>query len=493
MSNSIMLAVPGINHKEAAQEFIEEFRKYHSNPNGSGGLEKFPDDDYEGWLGKLEREGDEKTVDPGKVPASTFFAIRREDQKIVGMINLRRRLNDYLLKWGGHVGYCVRPTERRKGYASEMLCLALGYCGELGLEKTLVTCNKDNIPSAKIIQRNGGVLENEAFNEDTSSWFQRYWIETAALKKNSIIRKILSRTGNPGMLSDLETKMSMSEITTLLLEVFRTKTQRMKPAELLRQYEMNRFVKPSELSPVLVYRFSADLLEMAEKQGYSPLELSPVTVLGSCSVVAQVDQNKVLSALRGTEVVSDAANALALSICALKNNMKNNIKKSERLRYCAVHRHIRTQKFQGKNQFSHFILYGMVISGADEGNFKFEKEALWETFAFYHDYLSNQPYLKNPRFIVWPRRGENDFTKKVLEFLHQDNSWDIREEDALSENNYYQGLQFKIKASYGNTEYEIGDGGFVDWPQKLIQNHKERMLISALGLERLVRMSTGLF
>jgi predicted acetyltransferase len=489
-----MLVAPGMNHKETALEFIEEFREHGSTPNGSAGLEKFLDD-YGGWLEKVEKEGDEKTAGPGRVPVSTFFAVRRDDQKIIGMINIRRRLNDYLLNRGGHIGYCVRPAERRKGYAVEILRLGLEYCRELGLEKALVTCDRDNIPSAKVIQHNGGVLENEVFNEDTSTWFQRYWIKTSitasALEESGMAWKILSRVGSPGLLSDLGARLSMSEINSLLLEVFRIKTRLMKPAELLRHYEINRFVKPSELNPVLVYRFSADLLEMAEKRSYRPLELSPVTVLGSCSTVAQVDQNKVLSALRGTEVISDATNALALHICALKN--RENIKRTERLRCCAVHRHIRTQHFQGKNQLSHFILYGMVISGADEGNCKFEKEALWETFGFYHDYLSGQHYLRNPRFIIWPRNGENTFTNAIIQFLRQGSSWDIRKEDAPSENNYYQGLQFKIKASFENTEYEIGDGGFVDWPKKILQNNKERMLISGIGLERLVRMSAGLF
>jgi hypothetical protein len=264
----------------------------------------------------------------------------------------------------------------------------------------------------------------------------------------------------------------------------------MGPAEILRQYEQNRFTKPSDLDPVLVHRFTADLLEAAGKYGYTALELSPVTVLGTCSVIAPVDQNKVLSALRGTEVVSDATNALALYACALKN--RENQEKAERLRYCAVHRHLRTQLFQGKNQLSHFVLYGMLISGRDEGNLKFEKEALRETFAFYHEYLSGQGCLKKIRFIIWSRSGEKEnFTGDIVNYLNRDNPWDIHEEPAPSENNYYRGIQFKIKGVYKDTEYEIGDGGFVDWAGKLLQNKKERMLISGIGLERLIGMSRG--
>ena len=310
--------------------------------------------------------------------------------------------------------------------------------------------------------------------------------------QNEIVTKITSRVGSPNLLAELDSKLSMSEINTLLLELYRRKTREMSPADILRQYAQNRFAKPSDLDPVLSYRFSADLLEVAGKYGYTALDLSPVAVLGSCSVVAAVDQNKILSALRGTEVLADATNVLALHIATLKG--QQSIKKKERLRYCAVHRHIRAQKFQGKNQLPHFLLYSMVISGADEGNLKFQKETLGETINFYHEYLCSQSYLKNPRFIIWPRGGEKgNFTEEILEYIREHCSWDISEEKAPSENDYYRGLQFKIKARYKDTEYEIGDGGFVDWTGKLLQNEKERMLVSGIGLERLIKMSGDLF
>ena len=176
MSDRISLVRPDISHKEAAREFIAEFREHNSTPNGSGGLDRYSED-YEGWLGKLEREADEKTVESGKVPADTRFAIRKEDSKLIGMINIRHRLNDFLLNRGGHIGYCIRPLERGKGYATEMLGLGLGLCRELGLERALVTCDRNNIPSARTIQHHGGILENEVFNKESSSYVQRYWIK----------------------------------------------------------------------------------------------------------------------------------------------------------------------------------------------------------------------------------------------------------------------------------------------------------------------------
>ena len=104
-----------------------------------------------------------------------FLAIREEDNKLVGMINIRHTLNEYLYNYGGHIGYSVRKIERRKGYAKEMLKIALEECIKLGIEKVLITCDVDNIASAKTIKSCGGILENEVPNDGRLN--QRYWIQ----------------------------------------------------------------------------------------------------------------------------------------------------------------------------------------------------------------------------------------------------------------------------------------------------------------------------
>jgi predicted acetyltransferase len=132
------------------------------------------DMDYDTWLGNTYRNENKETCSPEWVPAHTYFLVS-EDKKIIGAINIRHFLNDFLLSHGGHIGYGIRPSERRKGYAALMLSLALPVTKKLGIEKALITCDKKNIASAKTIMSNGGVLENEVLHNGELT--QRYWIE----------------------------------------------------------------------------------------------------------------------------------------------------------------------------------------------------------------------------------------------------------------------------------------------------------------------------
>lgn len=170
----IDLRVPTAEDEAAALAYLKEHRDQGEEElNGTGGLTYLPD--YAAFLQKIQDDLDYDHIRPGRVPASTFFGVRESDQKIVGMINIRHRLNDALLARGGHIGYGVRPSERQKGYASQMLMRALDFCRSLGLGRVLVCCNKDNKASAGVITHCGGVLEDERIDTD-GSVFLRFWI-----------------------------------------------------------------------------------------------------------------------------------------------------------------------------------------------------------------------------------------------------------------------------------------------------------------------------
>ena len=109
------------------------------------------------------------------VPDTTLFCLDRDRNIFVGAVSIRHYLNDKLLNTGGHIGDGIRPGERRKGYATAMIALALEECKKLGITRVLMCCDKNNIGSAKSIIKNGGVLENEI--EEDGHIEQRYWIQ----------------------------------------------------------------------------------------------------------------------------------------------------------------------------------------------------------------------------------------------------------------------------------------------------------------------------
>ena len=128
--------------------------------------------DFEHYLDEIEVRPDN---DEGLVPDSTLFALDTGTNTFVGAVNIRHTLNEYLLRYGGHIGDGVRPSRRGEGIATQMIALALEECRRLGIRRVLMTCDKDNIASARTIQKNGGMLENEV--EHDGEIVQRYWID----------------------------------------------------------------------------------------------------------------------------------------------------------------------------------------------------------------------------------------------------------------------------------------------------------------------------
>lgn len=173
MDSELKLVKPDMQHKDSVLKYRDEFVANGDFMHGGAMLNEI--DSYEEWLTYLENESNPETVKEGRVPASEYVAIRTSDDAVVGLINIRHELNDYLLWHGGHIGYSVRPSERKKGYATEMLRLALGICREIGIDRVLVTCEESNTASAKVIEANGGVFENTTVDEQFVT-IRRYWI-----------------------------------------------------------------------------------------------------------------------------------------------------------------------------------------------------------------------------------------------------------------------------------------------------------------------------
>jgi predicted acetyltransferase len=172
------LEVPSEAREADAMDFLAEFIRANTVIHGSGGFDLYADD-YAGWLNRV-REDRTREFSEKRVPAETYFLIRESDNKIIGVISIRLKLNKALWNFGGNVGFSIRPSERRKGYNKINLFLGLCVCKNRGMEAVLISCEKRNIASAKSIQALGGKLIYEYMDEELGYEIQNYVIDVRA-------------------------------------------------------------------------------------------------------------------------------------------------------------------------------------------------------------------------------------------------------------------------------------------------------------------------
>ena len=181
--------IPSLERKNEIIEYLDEFVKYGSDINGSGSLDKI----YYGYTFEealdrcLKMEDEEYAKSVGRCQSRTFLLIRENDNKIVGTINVRWNLNEAMLRFGGHIGYGIRPTERRKGYNKINLYLGMLEAKKVGLEKLMLDCDVNNLGSDKTLKALGGKLERTEVDPSDGILTNVYWFnvdETIEKYKN---------------------------------------------------------------------------------------------------------------------------------------------------------------------------------------------------------------------------------------------------------------------------------------------------------------------
>ena len=174
---TLMLVKPSAQYMQQIMEYRAEFLACDEVMHGTASLRRFEDPTE--WLLWLEQTSREETCPEELVPDTEFLSVRAADNRLVGMINIRHRLSDYLRRFGGHIGYSIRKSERGKGYGKEQLRLALAYCSTHGMPRVLITCGYENIASRKTILSAGGVYEGEELDPADGEITQRYWVTLA--------------------------------------------------------------------------------------------------------------------------------------------------------------------------------------------------------------------------------------------------------------------------------------------------------------------------
>lgn len=276
-------------------------------------------------------------------------------------------------------------------------------------------------------------------------------------------------------------QLSGSEFNSFLLKMYQDRAARLVPGELMRQFRQSRFTKGADVNPLAYKQLEIRSLQAATEQGFVPFEPSPLTPLGTCSAIARVNQNNVVSATRSTEVVSDLTNVLAMKVA--EEHAANGKDRGD-LHYAATQRIVRAQAFDDPAYAAHFGILCMVGGGFARSSFELELDQLFKHLHFHHSLMQRE--LREPDFytVLMLKQKDhlfNDFLKQRLEKEPFDFPIKLIQEE--NPNQYYQLVQYKSFAKLNGEEINLSDGGLVDWTQKLIPNKKHRLFISATDIE----------
>lgn len=173
MPDAVRLVLPSKRYAAQYYEVQAEIQANGESPSFGMG---FRHTDFGDVQKEIEDYANGINLPPDEVRRKVLFLIREEDDRLLGATNIRGLDNEFFITVGGNIGYSVRPSERRKGYATRMLALALDECRKLGFARVLVTCEPGNAASTRVIMKNGGVLDGEAKDRDDITYL-RFWID----------------------------------------------------------------------------------------------------------------------------------------------------------------------------------------------------------------------------------------------------------------------------------------------------------------------------
>src|SRR5205807_3280625 len=315
--------------------------------------------------------------------------------------------------------------------------------------------------------------------------------------RSRIINRIERDAGVPHLADILSARLALTDLQSLLLEVYARRARKRDPKALLDDHVSNKFTRPSASDPARLVEWDRVALSTLPRV-FQAVELSPVCPLGTGSVLSPISQDWTVSTIRNSEIVSDSTNVLAIK-CAVRRREQKNFSTGQAasVHLASSHRLLRGKKISIRpSALQHFRLFSLCIAGRDTGNLQFETETVRLQIGFFlrafKKFLGSKTRL---------RVAISDFRSEAPRPVVQSNVVDklrssykgVRigfDQDRKQGRGYYGELCFKIFATpSAGREKELVDGGDVKWTQKLLNNAKERLVISGCGSERVCELT----
>lgn len=313
---------------------------------------------------------------------------------------------------------------------------------------------------------------------------------------DKIIRRILAQSGSTDLLDFLASQLRPRDLQSLLLAVFRSRASSLTPSQILAQYATNRFVRPGQVPQEIRVALDSLALSLASPR-FEGVDLAPVCPFGTSAVLGPLSQDRVVTTIRNTEVVSDSTTVLALEVAIRRRDTFSEPQGVNTvIRLCTSHRLLRAEYWPDYR--ANFQVFTLCTAGRTRGSDSFETEALIEHISYYLALLAAVPEIGYP--VTEVRVGLTDltdgihqrqleefvFAPLVVQFPQVSWTW---EPDRREGRSYYDQVCFHIYArNIFGEEYELGDGGFTPWTQQLLNNRKERLLISGIATERILTL-----
>jgi hypothetical protein len=299
----------------------------------------------------------------------------------------------------------------------------------------------------------------------------------------SAIDRVVKKVGDPDVVRKLASELTAPDFTTLMMAVAAERASHVRGSDVLARYRSDRFSRPGTVQFRLL-RDIEDLFIRAVPENWDFVVPSPLVPFGTHVALGEISQDWVVTTIRPHEAAADPTVALALEAAARRRDSSAR-RNEEPQRLATIQRIVRAQLYQSPKSFSHFSIFALATAGRSRPREEFDPVALNEHLAICVAALSKVAESVEIILSTADTRSGRELVDAVRDrWLERPDVAVTEDPERFPRQRYYRRACFKINAVIGTETVEIGDGGFTDWTERMLDDRHERLLISGVGLDR---------